>query len=276
MTTQVFGLDALGGVPAAINNLVEDTSPQFGAAMDMNGFNLLSLTATGPSILDEAASATNPTLIPRQDAPTTGIGAVTAFNVNVICDGTDSFQFGNAQNSCQLPLSVTGFVQTANSNGPQMLNEASSSTNPTVIPDRAVPTSGLGGTGNEWSLIRLGSEQLSGGAGFIQSQVAINMGVNNLNNIASVLSQNAGGYSLLNELASATNPTVIPNRASGTTGLGGVSGAASLIAGSVERISVNATGIGFFATAPVARPTGVTVDAAGIHAALVTLGLITA
>lgn len=31
---------------------------------------------------------------------------------------------------------------------------------------------------------------------------------------------------------------------------------------------------GFFSTAPVAKPTGVAVDAAGIHAALVTLGLI--
>lgn len=34
--------------------------------------------------------------------------------------------------------------------------------------------------------------------------------------------------------------------------------------------------IGFFGTAPVVRPTGVAVTAAGIHAALVTLGLITA
>jgi len=39
---------------------------------------------------------------------------------------------------------------------------------------------------------------------------------------------------------------------------------------------VNATGIGFFATTPVAQPTGVAVSAAGIHAALVSLGLITA
>jgi hypothetical protein len=34
--------------------------------------------------------------------------------------------------------------------------------------------------------------------------------------------------------------------------------------------------LGFFGTAPAARPTGVAVSAAGIHAALVTLGLITA
>ena len=49
-----------------------------------------------------------------------------------------------------------------------------------------------------------------------------------------------------------------------------------LMAASTTRIEVNGTGIGFFATAPVARPTGVAVSSAGIHAALVTLGLITA
>lgn len=38
----------------------------------------------------------------------------------------------------------------------------------------------------------------------------------------------------------------------------------------------SAAAIGFFGTAPAERPTGVAVSAAGIHAALVTLGLITA
>jgi len=43
-------------------------------------------------------------------------------------------------------------------------------------------------------------------------------------------------------------------------------------------VSLNHDGstVGFYGTAPVARQTGVAVDAAGIHAALVALGLITA
>lgn len=44
----------------------------------------------------------------------------------------------------------------------------------------------------------------------------------------------------------------------------------------IAQIRVNTTGIGFFNTTPAARPTGVAVSAAGVHAALVTLGLITA
>lgn len=51
-------------------------------------------------------------------------------------------------------------------------------------------------------------------------------------------------------------------------------------AGGQKGIEVNATGgapyLGFFGTAAVAKPTGVAVSAAGIHAALVTLGLIAA
>ena len=41
------------------------------------------------------------------------------------------------------------------------------------------------------------------------------------------------------------------------------------------RVGMDGTGLGFFATTPAAQPTGVAVTAAGIHAALVTLGLIT-
>lgn len=47
-------------------------------------------------------------------------------------------------------------------------------------------------------------------------------------------------------------------------------------ASSQQRITINSTGMGFFGATPAARPTGVAVTAAGIHAALVTLGLITA
>ena len=47
--------------------------------------------------------------------------------------------------------------------------------------------------------------------------------------------------------------------------------------GNVDAIRLNNTpGIGFYGTAPQAQPTGVAVTDAAIHAALVTLGLITA
>ncbi|MDQ7262715.1 hypothetical protein NM680_13025 [Paracoccus sp. PS-1] len=54
------------------------------------------------------------------------------------------------------------------------------------------------------------------------------------------------------------------------------SGRMDHIIGSTTQLSVDGTGIGFFGAAPVARPAGVPVTAEGIHAALVSLGLISA
>ncbi len=53
-------------------------------------------------------------------------------------------------------------------------------------------------------------------------------------------------------------------------------GLLQLYVGGSPRIVANGTGIGFFGATPVAKPTGVAVDAASIHAALVSLGLIAA
>jgi len=55
-------------------------------------------------------------------------------------------------------------------------------------------------------------------------------------------------------------------------------GAAVLVVPSALAIRVGATGasVGFYGTTPIALQTGVAVTAAGIHAALVALGLITA
>ena len=57
----------------------------------------------------------------------------------------------------------------------------------------------------------------------------------------------------------------------------GTSGTKMILrAGTTERIAVDGTGIGFFGATPVAKPTAVPVTAAGVHAALVSLGLISA
>lgn len=58
----------------------------------------------------------------------------------------------------------------------------------------------------------------------------------------------------------------IAAKGSGIVSLGSGAGA--------KQVQASATGIGFYETAPIAKPTGVAVSAAGIHAALVSLGLI--
>ena len=89
------------------------------------------------------------------------------------------------------------------------------------------------------------------------------------------------GPAIMNESVSVTNPTLVPSTADKDTGIGGNSSdQLSLIAGGLDCINVAETGaareIGFYVTAPIALQTGVAVTAAGIHAALVALGLITA
>lgn len=54
------------------------------------------------------------------------------------------------------------------------------------------------------------------------------------------------------------------------------SGSADTAISFTSQLQISSTGLGFFGNSPAARPTGVAVSAAGIHAALVTLGLITA
>ncbi len=91
----------------------------------------------------------------------------------------------------------------------------------------------------------------------------------------------AGAGALLNEATSATNPTLVPGNADFDTGIGSAGAdQLSLIAGALDCINISEVGsarqIGFYVTAPVALQTGVAVSSAGIHAALVSLGLITA
>ena len=85
---------------------------------------------------------------------------------------------------------------------------------------------------------------------------------------------------LLKETASGTNPTVIPVAADPDTGIGHIGAdQLNLIAGAQDCIGIaensSAAEVGFYGTTPIALQTGVAVSAAGVHAALVALGLIT-
>ncbi len=91
----------------------------------------------------------------------------------------------------------------------------------------------------------------------------------------------AAGPAILNETASATNPTIIPHRADTDTGIGRrADDIGVLIAGGLNCIEFGEAAaaplVAFYGTAAIAKQTGVAVTAAGVHAALVNLGLITA
>lgn len=92
----------------------------------------------------------------------------------------------------------------------------------------------------------------------------------------------SGSPRILNAVTSSTIPNIIIANSDTNTGLGWVSAdKANLIAGNAPCLQWAETGsqvpqLGFFGTNAVSKPTGVAVTDAGIHAALVTLGLIAA
>ena len=61
--------------------------------------NLLAATATGPAILDEAASAANPTLIPVRNDLTTGIGGAGLTSLSMIAGGVEGIRLVHAGGS---------------------------------------------------------------------------------------------------------------------------------------------------------------------------------
>ena len=163
-------------------------------------------------------------------------------------------------------------IISADAGGPEISDSAASATNATLRPSRAVPTSGIGISGSSVDIIVAGLSRLRIGTGIGNPNTVFQpLGVSGLF-IGSV----SGSFGLHNVASSATVPSLLNNSNSETAGIGGALNAVAMIGGSLSRVTADGTGLGFFATTPVARPTGVAVTAAGIHAALVTLGLITA
>lgn len=138
---------------------------------------------------------------------------------------------GVAANAANVASWDAASLTFANANGPYIENAAASATNPTLVPDRSASTTGFG---------------FSAG-----SLYAINAGVS-LQLWASdgTVGPAANAYFLENAASSATNPTLMPDRASVTAGMGGTGGAVSLITAGVERINIAAGGT-ISATAPL-------------------------
>lgn len=280
--------------------------------------------STGPAFLNEAASATNPTLVPDRTVPTSGIGKSGA-SLDLIIAGLSRLRVGTGvgnPNTVLQPVGSSGLFLGSVSGSFGLHNVAASALVPTLLPNFLNETTGIGsvsaGIGNlisngnsvmSWNDIAgalfqtlvagqtAGSWLLQNSASsptvptLIPNKTALTTGIGGASgNIALIigglrmffvsgnaLAANDGNGAALEDRAStATVATLVPNRNNTTSGVGGVSGSVSLIGANTEQVTVNSTGIGFFATTPAAQPTGVAVTAAAIHAALVTLGLITA
>ena len=103
---------------------------------------LLASNAAGPAIVDEAATGTNPTLIPNQAELDTGIGWAASDTLSFIMGGVQGFL-----------MSTVGFTA-QNATGPRVMNEAATATNPTLLPNKSDADTGIGwNAADELSLV---------------------------------------------------------------------------------------------------------------------------
>ena len=120
-------------------------------------------------------------------------------------------------------LTASGTISADNAAGPAVLNEAATSTNPTLIPNRADPDTGVGwDSADVLAFVTNGTLRAQLSASGLTFQTA------------TVRSSTGDGPSLQNEPASSTNPTVVPNRSDVNTGVGAISNNLYLIAGSTS------------------------------------------
>lgn len=281
-----------------------------------------------PVIVNAAASATVPTLIPNKSDLNSGIGLAGLDILSFIAGGVQIAQAkevvganqfiiapGVTQNNAAAPslafgdgdsgfyegaddqihlatagvsrgffnssaFTFTGTISVNNSSGAAIFDEVASATNPTLIPNKSDPDTGIGwGASNDELILVAGGIE---GVSIAESGGGITVTLKGPTTVeGNLLIEAAAGPSLLNLAATATTPTVNPNRSDANSGIGwpGID-QLSLIAGGLDCINIAESGaarqIAFYVTAPISLQTGVAVSSAGIHAALVNLGLITA
>ena len=254
-----MGGDASGNV-SMITNALERM--RFSNAGLITFFQDLQAGSTpGALIKAGLVSSTNPSIAPSHLDPDTGLGICGANCLALIAGGINVMQMTTGE----LNVSPAAFtIRGSDAAAFALRNVAASATVPTLIPNRVDFTTGYGSSGSgQLNLIVSAISRMNISSGVITMTVPLQMTI-------------GSGPAIQHEASSLINPTLLPDKGNSASGIGGTSGSVAMIAGATNRINVDATGIGFFATTPAARPTGVAVTAAAIHAALVTLGLITA
>jgi hypothetical protein len=167
----------------------------------------------GPMIMQEAASSTNPTLVPNRQDTDTGIGWNAADELSVIAGGTEVGRWFNSGLLMYGQLRVPD--GTFGSGGLVFYNDLDTGIYRPAADSIAFATGGDG-------RLTISTTEITSGL-----KISVTT---------------ATGPALMNEAASATNPTLVPNRAAPTYGIGAASATAmSLIGGGVEVLRWNST-----------------------------------
>ncbi len=291
----VVSIPTLGA--AGLSNIVEDLTPQLGGDLDLNGFSIVASNASGPEILDLASSGSVAPIRPNRGT-NSGLGG-SGGSLDLIANGLSRLRVGTGignPNTVLQPIGTSGLFLGSVSGSFGLHNLAASAIVPTLLPSFLTETAGIGANvAGSVSIITAALERLRiDSTGLITMFADLN--TNNFrirfNTGRGINDQNGNEQLTFTQAAGAVNQFTMQNAPTGLNPrfiVGGgdanigmeietkSAGELRLQPGNVDAIRMtNTPAIGFFGIAPVARPTGVAVTAAGIHAALVTLGLITA
>lgn len=267
--------------------------------------------AAGPSIMNEAATGTNPTLVPNKADPDTGVGWSGTNTLSLIAEGAETLDIANGTVSLiaadlvlgkgetlqgkdsvgnaiailsvndatdyivagnvSYPITIDGTFIYANadvlmpdgdaiqfqnisetwvdaltvSSGVLHLGSTFTSISiddpisSAVVLNNTIAIQGreVGGTARNLALVNASDEVEVG-----SSSVELNLMGTTLDTIpnltCALIFDNAAGPEIVNEAATTTNPTLIPNRADLTTGIGWVSSTVVLISSGVNTLAV--------------------------------------
>jgi hypothetical protein len=178
-----------------VSNLVEDTTPQLGGHLDINGQvvgdgtrELLTFTEDGSAVnhvdIENQATGSGPEIKAAGDDTNVDLILKGKGTGNVAL-GTAGLKFPNADGTADQVLKTDGSgalsfatpsgggggaaesLSATNTNGPAILDEAASSTNPTLVHNKADLTSGIGGSTARIDFVVSGNEQLRLDANFM-------------------------------------------------------------------------------------------------------------
>lgn len=139
--------------------------------------------------------------------------ATTGFTIGI--GGTDEWNFTATSVDCNAnTITDVGDIECTNAAGPTLQNEAATTTNPTLIPNRVDETTGIGWAASVLHFVIAGTSEVS------ISASTMDMNANSITDVGDIITTDAAGPTLQNEAATGTNPTLIPNRADETTGIG--------------------------------------------------------
>ena len=200
--------------------------------------------ASGYRLATGAASSTAPTLLPNKAATTTGIGAQASGNVSIIASATEMVRITSSLVSIVAsPLKIDTNddnavrVNRAAGSG-KFLSFYSADSLRWSLGANATAESGSD-AGTDFAINRYNDSGV-----YQNSPLAINRAAGTIITSNNVNNTNASGYTLITGAASGTAPTLVPNRAATTTGIGAqASGNISFIASATEAVRVTSTDV---------------------------------